>query len=134
MIQRFKRTGSSKKKTWNNTPPTPPPPHKKKNKLKWFMQHLGILIDCLLNCSKLVKMFLQVTFFLQVTSKYYALYVTSKKNFNRLLYNKPYFDQPVKKSKKPMKNLRKCQEMMIIQQGINDYLYHQNYYKLIDLD
>ena len=33
-----------------------------------------------------------------------------------------------------MKNLQKCQEMMIIQQGINDYLYHQNYYKLIDLD
>ena len=35
-------------------------------------------------------MFLQVTFFLQVTSKYYALYVTSKKNFNKLLYYKPF--------------------------------------------
>ena len=34
-----------------------------------------------------------------------------------------------------MKNLSKCQEMKTIQQeNILDYLYHQNYYKLVGID
>ena len=36
------------------------------------------------------------------------------KDFNALVYNKPFFDQPVKTNKKCMKNLSKCQEIMII--------------------
>ena len=35
------------------------------------------------------------------------------KDFNALIDNKPFFDQPVKKNKKRMKNLAKCQETMI---------------------
>ena len=38
------------------------------------------------------------------------------KDFNALIDNKPFFDQPVKSNKKRMKNLSKCQEIMIIKQ------------------
>ena len=38
------------------------------------------------------------------------------KNFDALIDNKPFFYQPVKKDKKRMKSLLKCQEMMAIQQ------------------
>ena len=42
------------------------------------------------------------------------------KDFNALIDNKPYFDQPVKKTnKKRMKNLLKCQETMIMQKKIH---------------
>ena len=37
-------------------------------------------------------------------------------DFNPFIDNKQYFDQPVKTNKKSMKNLLKCQEIMIIQQ------------------
>ena len=48
------------------------------------------------------------------------------KNFNALIDNKPFFDQPVKKTnKKRMKNLSKCQKKMIIQQEIY-YIFHLN--------
>ena len=40
------------------------------------------------------------------------------KDLNELIDNKPFFDQPAKKIKKRMENLLKCQEMMIMQQGI----------------
>ena len=38
------------------------------------------------------------------------------KDFNAVIDNKPFFDQPIKTNKKCIKNLSKCQEMMIIQQ------------------
>ena len=44
--------------------------------------------------------------------------LTEIKDFNALIHNKPFFDQPVKKpqkNKKHMKSLLKCQEMMTIQ-------------------
>ena len=44
--------------------------------------------------------------------KYYIPLVEVK-DFDVLTDNKPFFDQPVK-NKKCMKNLLKCQEMMII--------------------
>ena len=47
-------------------------------------------------------------------SMHYVLLVDVK-YFNVLLGNKPVFDQPVKKDKKRMKNLLKCQEMVTIQ-------------------
>ena len=37
------------------------------------------------------------------------------KDFNALIEKKPFFDQPVKKNKKHMKTLLKCQETMITQ-------------------
>ena len=42
------------------------------------------------------------------------------KNFNVLIDNKLFFDQPVKKAKnkKHMKKLPECQEIRIVQQGI----------------
>ena len=41
------------------------------------------------------------------------------KDFNALIDNKTLFDQPVKtRNNKRMKNLSKCQELMIIQQKI----------------
>ena len=36
------------------------------------------------------------------------------KDFNALIENKPFFDQPVKTNKERMKSLLKCQEMMAI--------------------
>ena len=39
------------------------------------------------------------------------------KDFHTLINNKPFFDQPVLGNKKLMKNLSKCQEMIILQQG-----------------
>ena len=41
------------------------------------------------------------------------------KDFDELTDNKPFFDEPSKASKKFMKNLSKCQEIMTIQQETN---------------
>ena len=61
----------------------------------------------------------------------YYMPLVEIKYFNPLIDNKPFFYQPVKKDKKPMKNLLKCQEIMTIQQEkLFDFLYYQNYYKL----
>ena len=58
------------------------------------------------------------------------------KDFNALIDNKPFFDQPVKTNKKSMKNFMKCQETMAIQQETCNiyYSYHKYYYKLIGID
>ena len=67
--------------------------------------------------------------------KYYIPLVEIK-DFNALIDNKPFFDQPVK-TNKCMKNLLKCQEMMTIQQIIYyiiciiNSLIIINYYKFI---
>ena len=47
-------------------------------------------------------------------SLHYVLLVEIK-CLNVLIGNKPVFDEPVKKNKKPMKNLLKCQEMVTLQ-------------------
>ena len=39
-----------------------------------------------------------------------------KKYFNALTDSKPFFNHPVKKNKKRMKNYLRCQEMMTMQQ------------------
>ena len=49
--------------------------------------------------------------------KYYMPLVKIK-YCNPLINSKPYFDQPVKTNKKRMKNLPKCEEIMITQQEI----------------
>ena len=49
----------------------------------------------------------------------YYMPLVEIKDFNVIIDNKPFFDQPVKKkNKKRMKNPSKCQEMMIMQQEI----------------
>ena len=48
----------------------------------------------------------------------YYMPLVEIKNFNALIDNKPFFNQPLKTNKKRMKNLLKCQEMMTIQQEI----------------
>ena len=49
--------------------------------------------------------------------KYYVLLVETK-DFNALIDNKPFFDQPVNNKHETYKSLSKCQEMMTIQQEI----------------
>ena len=56
------------------------------------------------------------------------------KDFNTLIDNKQFFNQPLKIIKKCIKSSLKCQGMMIIQPEILNYLYHQNHYKLIGID
>ena len=46
----------------------------------------------------------------------YYMPLVETKDFIALIENKPFFDQAVKKNKKHMKNLSKCQEIMILQQ------------------
>ena len=48
----------------------------------------------------------------------YYMPLVEIKNFNALIDNKPFFDQPVNKNKKHMKSLLKCQEAMTIQHEI----------------
>ena len=49
----------------------------------------------------------------------YCMPLVEIKDFNALFDNKLFFDQPVKTNKKRVKNLLKCQEIMIIQQKIH---------------
>ena len=49
--------------------------------------------------------------------KYY-MHLVEIKDFDALIDNKPFFDQPVKTNKKHIRNLLKCQEMIIIQPEI----------------
>ena len=63
----------------------------------------------------------------------YFMPLVKIKDFNALIDNKLFFDQTKKTNKKCMKNRLKCQETIIIQQE-TFYLYHQKYYKLIDID
>ena len=52
-------------------------------------------------------------------------------DFNVLIDNKPFFDQPVKNKQKAHEILRNDDNATW---NILDLLYHQNYYKLIDID
>ena len=44
-------------------------------------------------------------------------------DFNALIDNKLFFDQPVKTNKKRVKNLLKCQEIMTMQQEVYQTFY-----------
>ena len=60
------------------------------------------------------------------------------KNFNVLLYNKPFFDQPIKYKQEKLcvyKTSRNVKKNYYYTTGnLLNYLYHQSYYKLIDID
>ena len=72
--------------------------HNQKTVLLWFIQNLRTLTDCLNFHSKMV------------TNDYFDKYcmpLVEIKDFNALIDNKTFFDQPVK-NKKHKKNLLKC--------------------------
>ena len=52
----------------------------------------------------------------RITFNGHYLLLVEIKDFNLLINNKPFFDQPIKTNKKHMKSLLKSQEMMTIQQ------------------
>ena len=66
--------------------------------------------------------------------KYHMLLIEIK-DFNALMDNKPFLDQPIK-------NRQEAHEKIIemsrnddyTTRNLLDYLYHQNYYKVIDID
>ena len=53
----------------------------------------------------------------------YNLPLVEIKEFNALIDNKPFFDQPAKTNKKRMKNLSKCQEMMAQKQELYSIIF-----------
>ena len=54
------------------------------------------------------------------------------KYFNALIDNKPFFDQPVKnKQEENEKLIEMSRSNDYTTRNLLDYLYHQNYYKLI---
>ena len=57
------------------------------------------------------------------------------KNFNALIDNKPFFHQPVKSKQEAFEKLIKMSRNDDYTTGnLLDYLYQQNYYKLIGID
>ena len=70
--------------------------------------------------------------------KYYMALVerlVETKDFNALFGNKPFFDQPVKNRQDTHKKLLGMSRIKdVTTRNLLDYLYHQNYYKLIDID
>ena len=57
------------------------------------------------------------------------------KDFNPLIDNKPFFDQPVKNTKEAYERLIEMSRNNDYTTGnLLDYLYHRNYYKLIGTD
>ena len=57
------------------------------------------------------------------------------KYYNAVIDNKPFFDQPVKKKQEAYEKLIKVSRIDDYTAGnLLDYLYHQNYYKLIGID
>ena len=57
------------------------------------------------------------------------------KDFNALIDNKPFFDQPVKNKQEAYEKIIEMSRNDDYTTGnLLDFSYHQNYYKLIDID
>ena len=56
------------------------------------------------------------------------------KDFNALIDNKPFFDQPVKNKQAHEKLIEMSRNDDYTTGNLLDFSYHQNYYKLIDID
>ena len=57
------------------------------------------------------------------------------KDFNAVINNKPFFDQPVKNKQEAYKKLiEMARNDDYTTENLLDYLYHQKYYKLIGID
>ena len=86
-----------------------------------------MLIDCLLFHSKMEMMDPTRDFL----DKYYMPLVGSK-DFKKLIDNEPFFDQPVKNKQEAYEELIEMSRNDDYTTGnLLDYLYRQNYYKLI---
>ena len=58
-----------------------------------------------------------------------------EEDFNALIYNKPFFDQPVKNKLEAYENFFEMwRNNGYTAENLLDYLYHQKYYKLIGID
>ena len=55
-------------------------------------------------------------------------------DFNALIDNKPFSDQPIKKKQVNEKNVEMSRNDDCMTGNLLDFLYHQNYYKLIGID
>ena len=66
--------------------------------------------------------------------KYYIA-VVEMNDFNALIDNKPFFDQPVKNKREAYEKLVEMTRNNDYTTGhLLDYVYHQKYYKLIGID
>ena len=91
-------------------------------------QHLEILIDCFYFHSKRVIMILHEICF----GEYYMPLVEIK-DFNVLIHNKAFFDQPVKNEQELYEKLIEISRNNNYTTGkLSDFSYHQNYYKQIE--
>ena len=65
----------------------------------------------------------------------YCVPLIGTEDFNVLIDNKPFFDQPVKNKQEAHEKLIEMSRNDDCTTGnLLDYLYHQNYYKLIGID
>ena len=66
--------------------------------------------------------------------KYHMLLIEIK-DFNALMDNKPFLDQPIKNRQEAYEKLiEMSRNDDYTTRNLLDYLYHQNYYKVIDID
>ena len=65
--------------------------------------------------------------------KYYTLLVEIK-DFNALIDNKPFFDQPVKNKQEAYEKHWHNKKWWLYNRKFTRFLYHQNYYKLTGID
>ena len=65
--------------------------------------------------------------------KYYVSLVEIE-DFNAAVGNKPFYDEPLKKQKSIWKTCRIVKNNDYTTGNLRDYLYPQNYYKVIDID
>ena len=56
------------------------------------------------------------------------------KDFNALIVNRPFCDQPVKNKQERWKTCQNVEKRWLYNRNLLDYSYHQNYYKFIDID
>ena len=65
----------------------------------------------------------------------YYMQLVEIKDFNSLIDNEPFFDQPVKHEQEPFeKRIEMSRNDDCTTGNLLDYLYHEKYYKLIGID
>ena len=64
----------------------------------------------------------------------YYMPLVEIKDFNALINNKPFFDQPVKNKQEAYEKLNEMSRNDYTTENLLDYLYYQKYYKLIGID
>ena len=64
----------------------------------------------------------------------YYMPLVEIKDFNALIDNKPFFDQPVKNKQEAYEKLNEMSRNDYTTENLLDYLYYQKYYKLIGID